>query len=78
MAREIFNELIKWVKANMGKTIGGIAGLVIAILVLTIGFFRTLFIIICVGLGIYIGSVNNKAERFQELIEKLFSSPNRN
>ncbi len=78
MAREIFNELIRWIESNKGKAIGGIVGFIVAILVLTIGFFKTLFIIICIGLGIYIGSVNNKAEKIQRLIERLFSSPNKN
>ncbi|NMA86332.1 MAG: DUF2273 domain-containing protein [Tissierellia bacterium] len=78
MVREIFNELINWIGNNIGRTLGGITGFIIAILVLTIGFFKTLFMVICIGLGIYIGGINNKREKFKALIEKLFSSSNRN
>ena len=78
MLREIFNELINWMGNNIGRTLGGIVGFIIAILVLTIGFSKTLFMFICIGLGIYIGGMDNKKERFRALVEKLFGSSNRN
>lgn len=35
--------------------LGGGVGLVLAILLLTIGFFKTILVIVCVVLGVYIG-----------------------
>lgn len=76
MAREIFNDMINWIKANKGKALGGIIGFIIAILVLTIGFFKTLFIIICIVLGIFLGSIDNKVEKIRGIIKKIFNSSN--
>lgn len=78
MAKEMFKEIIKLIKANKGKVFGGIIGFVIAILVLTIGFFKTLFIVLCTGLGIFLGDQDNREEKLREIIEKIFSSSNRN
>ena len=37
--------------------IGAIAGIVLAVLMLTIGFFPTLLLLVCVGIGALIGGV---------------------
>lgn len=56
---------------NKGKVIGSIIGFIISILLLTIGFFRTLLIVICVSAGYYIGKqVDNRVD-FMELLGKL-------
>lgn len=34
---------------------GGAVGLILAILLLTIGFFKTLLVFICTGVGAYLG-----------------------
>ncbi len=78
MAKEIFRELMELAKANKGKVFGGIIGFIIAILVLTIGFFKTLFIVLCTSLGIFLGSEYNRKVRLKQLIDKIFDSTNRN
>ena len=78
MAKEMFRELMEIVRANKGKVFGGIIGFIIAILVLTIGFFKTLFIVLCTSLGIFLGSEDNRKVRLRQLIDKIFDSTNRN
>ncbi len=74
MTKEILKKIVKWVIDNKRKVFGGIIGFIISILVLTIGFLKTLFIVLCTGLGIFLGSKNNSKEKIRELIEKVFSS----
>lgn len=50
-----FNGLNEFYNAHKGGIHGAAIGFVIAALILIIGFFKVLFIAICVGLGYYIG-----------------------
>lgn len=51
----MINNIYNTIKKNKGKTLGGLLGLIAAILVLSIGFIKTLFIYMIVGLGSFIG-----------------------
>ncbi len=61
--------LKKTVKANPAKTVGGAVGLVLAILILTINFWRTLLLLILIGTGIYIGHRVDSEKGFVRIIE---------
>ncbi|SKA81979.1 Uncharacterized membrane protein [Caloramator quimbayensis] len=56
---------------NQGKFIGTIAGLIIAVFILLIGFFKTLFIAICAFIGYYIGKKIDNKESIVEIIQKI-------
>lgn len=56
---------------NRGKCIGVTAGLIIGIFVLVIGFFKTLFLTICILLGYYIGKKIDNKESIIEVIERI-------
>ncbi|WP_236908762.1 DUF2273 domain-containing protein [Clostridium sp. Cult3] len=71
MAREMFSKFIDWVRNHKGKFFGGILGFLIAILVLNIGFFKTLFIVLCTWAGYYLGSKSDSKENFKDLIDKI-------
>jgi uncharacterized membrane protein len=49
------NKLLEFFWQNKGKIIGGIVGLIFGILFLTIGFLKTLVIVICTVIGYIIG-----------------------
>jgi len=51
------------------KILGGVVGLIVALIFITFGFLSGLFIIICVGIGIYIGYRVDK-EGVDEFIDK--------
>ena len=67
----MFSKFMDWIKNHKGKFFGGILGFLIAILVLNIGFFKTLFIVLCTWIGYYLGSKSDNKENFKELIEKI-------
>jgi uncharacterized membrane protein len=54
-----------------GRLAGSAAGLVVAILFLSLGFFRTLLIVICVSIGFAIGMFRDSREEFLEFVERI-------
>lgn len=68
-------KLREYYENNKGKTIGLAIGLFFGILVLIIGFFKTVFIVLCALLGYYLGKKVDNNESILELIERIL--PNR-
>jgi uncharacterized membrane protein len=62
-----------YIERHFGGILGGGIGLVLAALLLTIGFLRTLVILIFVVIGAFLGS--NKALRtaIKNVIDKIFN-----
>jgi len=56
---------------HSGKIIGASAGLLIGILILTFGFFRTLFVLVCVIAGYIIGKKIDEKEDLMDILDKL-------
>lgn len=63
--------LLSIYKNNRGKVICTLAGLLIAVFMLLIGFFRTLFIVLLMLLGYYIGKKIDNKESIVEVIERI-------
>mgnify|MGYP001945638173 CR=1 FL=1 len=78
MIKEIFDKLMDYINTNKGKVFGGIIGFAFAILVLSIGFFKTLFIALCTWLGYFLGSKSDSKEDMRELLERILSSGKKN
>lgn len=49
--------------------IGGLIGLVFSILFFTVGFFKTILVVIMIGLGVFVGNYINR----NDFIGKFFS-----
>ena len=77
MAKEIFNKLIEYINMNKGKVFGGFIGFLIAILVLTIGFFKTLFILLWTWLGYFLGSSSDSRKHIKELLDRILAPTKR-
>jgi len=43
------------VQEHWGKILGGLLGLIFAVLVINIGFWWSVFVFLCVGIGLLIG-----------------------
>ncbi len=69
--KEKQNGFVKFVKARKGVIIGISLGLLVGILMLTIGFFATLFLGICVGIGAFFGSDNKYKKRLMEILDRI-------
>lgn len=59
---------------NQGKVIGSAAGLILAVLILVIGFFRTIVIIMFVLFGYYIGQKIDNKEDLSEFLDRILPS----
>ncbi|MGI6328340.1 MAG: DUF2273 domain-containing protein [Dethiobacteria bacterium] len=49
-------EFLRFAKENPGKILGGAIGLLIAVIIVVFGFWRGIFIILCVLAGVLIGA----------------------
>jgi uncharacterized membrane protein len=56
---------------NRAKCIGVLLGFLFAVSSLTVGFFKTLFIVICIILGYYVGKKIDNKESIIEVIERI-------
>lgn len=73
MKEDILNFIKYQLKEHRGRTIGIVAGFAVALSILLFGFFSTLFVIICAGVGLFIGNKIDKgdSEFFDNLIYRL-------
>ena len=58
-------------KNHRGKFIGTMIGFFIGLSILVFGFFKTLFVLLCAVIGLYIGGKVDNHEDLFRLLEKL-------
>lgn len=71
MIKELIYMFVEYIRTNTGKTIGAVLGFIIAIMMLIIGFFKTIFIVLCVIIGYLIGDRIDKGKGFRDLLDKI-------
>lgn len=65
-------KFLEFYHAHRGEVNGASIGFVIASVILLIGFFRTLFIVVCIALGYYIGKrISHDKGYFKNLLDKI-------
>lgn len=69
-------QLITYVKNNSNKVLGGFFGFLFGILVLTIGFFKTIFLFFTTWFGFILGSKSYSFNDIKELLIRIFSKSN--
>lgn len=57
---------------HRGKTIGILLGLIASILFIAYGFWRTIFIIVCILLGYFIGREIDQNKNWDQWIQQIF------
>ncbi len=67
---EFFFELWQYYKWRM---IGVFIALVVGIMFLTLGFFKTIFLLLLIGIGYILGQKMDDKEDIVEFIKKIFS-----
>ena len=67
MWEKFFQEILE---QHRGKLAGVLVGLVGAVLILTFGFWRSLFVIFCIVVGYFIGKRIDDNQSFNSLIKK--------
>lgn len=71
MIKELLTELLIKINNNKGKFFGALLGFLIGIMILSIGFFKTLFVFICTSIGYALGSKRFRNINLRELLEKI-------
>lgn len=71
-SKEMLDKLSEFYKNHKGAINGCILGLIIAIFLLTLGFFKTLLIAICVGAGVFFGTNPGVREKIKIVFISLF------
>ena len=73
MKEDILNFIKYQLKEHCGRTIGIVIGFIIALSILVFGFFSTLYVIICMGLGLLNGNKIDKSdsEFFEDLVYRI-------
>ncbi|MEZ0535752.1 DUF2273 domain-containing protein [Caldicellulosiruptoraceae bacterium PP1] len=64
------NEFLNIIKENLGKIAGAIVGLIVGIFFLTIGFIKTIFLLLCVFIGIFIGGRYYNKKKLIDFLDK--------
>ncbi len=68
MWNEILNDL--W-RVYRGRLLGSVFGLFIGAMFLILGFLQTLFLLICISAGFFIGNKIDKKEDLLEWLDRL-------
>lgn len=58
---------------HKGAAFGGAIGLIIAILILIIGFWKTLLVILLIGLGVFVGMIIDGNTSIKDSIDRFKS-----
>ncbi len=67
-----FNYLGDWINNNPGKALGAFLGFVLGILIFTIGFIKTLLIVLLVAVGYIIGKTRDDGVSLVDSVMGLF------
>lgn len=67
-----FNYLGDWINNNPGKALGAFLGFVLGILIFTIGFIKTLLIVLLVAVGYIIGKTRDDGVSLVDSVKGLF------
>jgi uncharacterized membrane protein len=71
--KDIIVKIITSMAPYKSRVIGVVVAFIIAILFLTIGFFKTLLILICISIGYIIGYFLDDKEDFSNVVDKVLS-----
>jgi len=58
-------------QSHSGRIVGVTAGLLIGIFIIAFGFFRTLFVLICVSAGYVVGKRIDEKEDITDILDRL-------
>lgn len=63
-------DMYAFFKSHKGKVIGVLAGLLFGMLVLMVGFWRSVFLAICMGVGYFVGSLYDGSSKLRTFFKK--------
>jgi uncharacterized membrane protein len=67
------NDFTRLILVNIGKVAGALLGLITALLIIFLGWYKTLFIYLFVVLGVIIGKWYDEGVSFRKVIREFFA-----
>ncbi|MFW5981100.1 MAG: DUF2273 domain-containing protein [bacterium] len=71
MDTQFLQQIYELIRYNKGKIIGAVLGFFFGLLILLIGFWRTLLVFTCALIGYYIGARWDTEGDFKKLLDKI-------
>ncbi len=65
-------DVLRLIRAHLYALVGGALGLIVAVLFLTLGFWRTVLIVVLVALGAGIGVLADRGRRLWDVVARFF------
>lgn len=65
-------DVLRLIRAHLYALVGGALGLIVAVLFLTLGFWRTVLIVVLVALGAGIGALADRGRRLWDVVAHFF------
>ncbi|MGI5884905.1 MAG: DUF2273 domain-containing protein [Candidatus Spyradocola sp.] len=65
-------DVLRLIRAHLFALLGGALGLIAAVLFLTLGFWRTVLILLLVSLGAGIGALADRGRRLWDVVARFF------
>ena len=65
-------DVLRLIRAHLYALVGGPLGLIVAALFLTLGFWRTVLIVVLVALGAGIGALADRGRRLWDVVARFF------
>ena len=65
-------DVLRLIRAHLYALVGGALGLIVAVLCLTLGFWRTVLIVVLVALGAGIGALADRGRRLWDVVARFF------
>lgn len=73
MFEKIFEEILT---NHRGKALGILIGLLVSVLIITIGLLETVFIMVFIYIGYIVGKRLDDNDNFQDIVDKIFKDRN--
>jgi len=74
---ELQDNFYIFIQENWKKVLGGLLGLIVSIIFVIFGFWKGIFIILCIAVGIFAGGRIEKSEGLQNFFNRLWNRQNR-
>lgn len=65
-------EILRLIRLNFFKLLGALTGLIVSILFLTLGFWKTILIILLVGGGTAAGAWLDRGRKLMDVVDRFF------
>ena len=65
-------DVLRLIRAHLYALVGGALGLIVAVLFLTLGFWRTVLIVVLIALGAGIGALADRGRRLWDVVARFF------